>query len=62
MVFRETAFETFLIWSGSNPSAVQRMWVSLLRDALVNGLLVRILHGEASGAITGVTLSTSLVE
>lgn len=48
--------ETFLIWSSpAEPSAFTRvmhsMWISLLRDSLVNGKKVRVVTSSSTGGL-----------
>ena len=53
--------ETFILWfAPPEVSAFERimhsMWVSLLREALVNGLRVTVAHPDGNARITNVQL------
>jgi hypothetical protein len=56
--------EVFILWfAPPEVSAFERilhsMWVSLLREALVNGLTVTITHADAQAQIENVQLGVS---
>ena len=55
--------ETFVLYSGNIPPTVtsftriqHSMWLSMLRDAMANGLQVRVIHPSGSAAVTTLRL------
>ncbi|WP_067537664.1 hypothetical protein [Nocardia crassostreae] len=52
--------EVFTLWSTSLPTASERvthsMWVTLLREALINGRQVTVFHPDDSSNVTAVQL------